>query len=210
VQRQPTQHGLAGQVAELHAVQLHPGRVGGQLGGARLLVDRRLGVDDLEHPDHAGLGFLAEGDQVGEHPHRPHQLGQVGGEGQERAQRDRAADGQPAAEREHPDLAERRDRGERRAVAGHQPHGAHPQREQQPARPFQPLEFLLLLAEALDHPDPGDRRLDVPGHRAGLLLRRPAGREQLAPGDQRDGVQRGPDEQRDQGQHRGQEQHDDQ
>ena len=51
---------------------------------------------------------------AGEHPHRRDELHEVGGEGQERAERDVAVDGQPAAEGQHRHLGERRDRLQRR------------------------------------------------------------------------------------------------
>src|SRR3954469_23583410 len=89
---------------------------------------------------------------------------------------------QPAAEREPPHLTERRDRLEQRVVAGGEPDHPHPGAEQPPGALVDAVELAVLLAEALDHADAGDGRLDVPGDRTGLLLRGPVGREQVAPG----------------------------
>ena len=114
----PAQHRPdVGPVPEHHVVQLDRQRpVGRHRVGAR----RRAGtqVDDLQHPLHAGAGLLADGEDGGELAHRGDQRRQVGGEGQEGAEADRPAQGQPAAEREHADLAERGHRLQRRVVAG--------------------------------------------------------------------------------------------
>ena len=110
------------------------------------------------------------------------QLGQVGGEGEEGAEGDLPADREPAAEDEHADLAEGRDRLQQRVVPAGQPDRAQPGGEQPPGRAGDLAELLLLLAEALDHPDPGDRVVDQTGHVAGLLLGLPGGREQRAAG----------------------------
>ena len=76
------------------------------------------------------------------------------------------------------------------------------------ARRLQPPLLLLLLAEALDHPHAADGLVDHAGHLAGLLLRVPAGREQLAPRRQRDDPQRGRDRDGHQRQHRREHHHD--
>ena len=91
-------------------------------------------------------------------------------------------DGQPAAERENAHLPEGRDGLQRRVVPGLQPHHPQPGREQLPADRLEPVELLLLLAEALDHPHAGDGLVDHAGHVARLLLRVPARREQRAAG----------------------------
>jgi hypothetical protein len=140
--------------------------------------------------------------------HRAGQLGQIGGEREERAQCDRAVDGQPATQREHADQAEGRDGGQRGVVSGRQPDHPQPGREQVRARRFQLLLFLLLLAEALDHAHAADGLVDQADHLAGLLLRVPARGEQPAPGRQRDQPQRGRHGDGHQGEHRRQDHHD--
>ena len=55
------------------------------------------------------------------------ELGEIGGEGEERADRDPVVEREPAAEREHRDLAERRDRLQEWLVTRLQAH--RPQRE---------------------------------------------------------------------------------
>ncbi len=180
LQRQSAQHGLAGHVAEAHVVEVEAGRAGSQRQRAGPVGDTGLGVDDLEHADHAGPRFLAGGHQRGQRADRADQLDQVGGERDERAQGDRAPDGQPAAQREHADLAERGDGLQGRVVPGHQPYGADPGGVEQAARPLQPAGLLVFLAEALDHPHAGHGAVHHPGHGGRLLLRVPAGREQGA------------------------------
>ena len=208
VQRQPAQHRPARHIAEAHVVEVHGGRGRSERHRAGPVGDTGLGVDDLEHPDHAGPRFLAGGHQRGQGADRADQLKQVGGERHERAQGDGALDGQPAAQREHPDLAERGHGLQGRVVPGHQAHRAHPGGVEQPARPFQPPDLLVFLAEALDHPDAGHGSVHHPGHGGRLLLGVPAGREQGAARGDRDEPQGGAYGQGDQGQQRGEEQHD--
>ena len=57
---------------------------------------------------------------------------------------------------------------------------------------LEPVELLLLLAEALDHPHAGDRGLDHAGDGTGLLLGVPGRREQPAPGRERHQDSAGP------------------
>ena len=208
VQRKTAKHRLVRYVAELDFVEAEPGRVRRQLDGVRLVGDDRPRVDDVEHPDDAGPRLLPERHHVGEHAHRARHLGQVGGERQERAERDRAVQGQPAAERQHADHAQRGDGGQRRVVPGGDPDHPQPGREQVLARRLEPLLLLLLLAEPLDHPHAADGLVDHAGHLAGLLLRVPAGREQLAPRRQRDDPQRGRDRDGHDRQHRREHHHD--
>ena len=68
----------------------------------------------------------------------------------------------------------------------HQPDRAHPGGVQAGWRPSSRSQLLLLLPEALDHADAGDGVVDDAGDFAGLLLRVPAGREQLVPRGERD------------------------
>ena len=137
-----------------------------------------LGVDQLEDPLHAGPGLLADGQHHGEHPDRADELGEVGGEGDEGAEGDLPAGGQPAAERQHRDLAERGDGLEGRGVAGVQPDGAQPAGEELPADLAQLAGLLLLLAEALDDADAGDGAVDDAGDGGGLALGVPGGGEE--------------------------------
>ena len=83
-----------------------------------------------------------------------------------------AVDGQPAAEREHADEAERRDRGQRGVVPGGEPDHPQPGAEQVLARRLHPLHLLLFLAEPLDHADPADGLVDDPGDLADLAAAR--------------------------------------
>ena len=209
LKRQPAQDRLRGHVAELHVVEHDPVRVGRQVDRVGLVGDRRLGVDHLEDPDHAGPRLLADRHQVGDDPDRAGQGSEVAGEREEGTEGDVAADSQPAAEQQHPNQAERRDRGQRRVVAGGEPHHPEPGAEQEPARPLQPLHLLLFLAEPLDHADAADGLVDDPGHVADHLLSLPAGGEELLARGDRDQPERGGNGDRHQREQRRQDDHDD-
>ncbi len=200
VQRQPAQHGPARHVAEAHIVEVHGSGGRSERHRAGPVGDARLGVDDLEDPDHAGPRLLAGGHQRSQRADRADQLKQVRGERHERAQGDGALDGQPPAQREHPDLAERGNGLQGRVVPGHEPHGTHPRGVEQGAGPFQAPGLLVFLAEALHHPHAGHRAVHHPGHGGRLLLGVPAGREQRAARGDRDEPQGRADGQGDQGQ----------
>ena len=189
-ERKAAQHRLGRHVAEPDVVEAEAGRVRRELDRVRLVADGGPRVDDVEHPDDAGPRLLPDGDHHREHAHRAAHQSQVGREREECAQRDRALNGQPAAQREHADHAQRRDGGQRGVVPGRQPDHAQPGREQVLARLFQPLLLLLLLAETLDHAHAADGLVDDAGHVARLLLRMPARGEQLAPRRERDHPQR--------------------
>ena len=92
-------------------------RAGRQLDRVRLLGEHRPRVDHLEDPDDAGPRLLADRDQAGQRPGpgRPAAPGRRRTRGTCRALIV-AVDRQPAAEREHADLAERRDGLQRRVV----------------------------------------------------------------------------------------------
>ena len=106
--------------------------VAGASAGSSLVpsLHGRLGVDQLQDALDAGPGLLADGEHHGEHPDRADELGEIGGEGDERAEGDLPAGGQPAAERQHRDLAERGYGLQGRGVPGVQPDGAQPAGEQ--------------------------------------------------------------------------------
>ena len=72
---------------------------------------------------------------------------------------------------------------------------------------LQPLELLLLLAEALDHPDPGRRRSSTtPATSPACCCASQLAGNSVAPRAQRDEPQRRADGERDQGQQRGEDQ----
>ena len=124
-----------------------------------------------------GPGLLADGQHAGQLAGRRHQLGDVGGEGQERAEGDLVMQGQPAAEGQDGHLAEGRDGLQQRLVARLEPHGAHLRAVQRLGRVGDPLELALLLAERLDHADAVDVLVDDLDHVALALLAVPGGRE---------------------------------
>ncbi len=170
VEREAVKDGPLVVVAEAHVVEFDGGgSVGGQF--LRAVRHGRLGVDQLKDAFDAGPGLLADGEHHGEHADGPDELGEVGGERDERTERDLAAGGEPAAEGQHADLAECGDGLEGGGVAGVQLDRAQAAREQPCARLSQLAGLLVLLAEALDDADPGHRAVDDPGD-GGL----PAGR----------------------------------
>ncbi len=152
---------------------------------------RRPGVDDLEDPLHPGPGLLRHREQQGDGAGRSDDLEDVAVERDEGAERDVPADRQQTAESEDADLADRGDERE----GGRQRRGGAGDPEllgEQGPRPVSETSDLpVLLAEALDHPDPGDVLLDDVGDVGGGLLGGPAGREQPSPGAEHD-----PDHQR--------------
>ncbi len=196
-----------GTVAEPYVVELDAGRgVGGQL--LRAVLHGGLGVDELQDALHAGAGLLADGEDHGEHPDRADELGQVGGEGDERAERDLAPGGQPAAEREHGDLAERGHGLEGGRVAGVQPDGAQPPGEEAPPDLAELAGLLVLLAEPLDDPDPGDGPVHDAGDGGGLALGVPGGGEEAGLGTAGDEPEGGGDGEGDEREREGEPRHD--
>jgi hypothetical protein len=154
--------------------------------------------------------LLADGHQAGQHPRRGGQLAEVGGEGEERPEADRARDRQPPAEGEDRDLPQGGDRLEGRLVLGLDPHGAHAAREQPPCGARELAELVLLLAEALHDAHPGHGLVDHAGDDPRLLLCIPRRREHRRPQLQRHVEQQRTDRQRDQRQQRREDQHHDQ
>ena len=138
------------------------------------------------------------------------ELGDVRRERQEGAERDVALHHQPAAEREHGDLGERRDRLEQRLVARLEPGRAHPAAVEPLHDGDHPVELALLLAEGLHHAHAADVLVDDLGDLALALLAVPAGREHLHPQAVGDHEERRRDHQADAGQQGRQPEHDDQ
>ena len=91
-----------------------------------LLGDERIRVEELEDAFGRGARLLRHGDHAREHPDRREQLHEIRGEGEEGADADLTLDRQPPAEREHRDLAEGRDRLQRRLIPRLEAHRAHP------------------------------------------------------------------------------------
>ena len=165
-------------------------------------------VEQLEDPLDAGPGLLADGEHAGELAGRRHELDDVGREGQEGAEGDLVVQGQPAAEGQDGDLADRRDGLEERLVAGLQAHGAHLRAVERLGRVDDPFELALLLAEGLDHPHAVDVLVDDLGHVALALLAVPGGREDPPAHAVGDDEQRRGDDQADDGQQRREVEHD--
>ncbi len=206
-QGEPVEDGPLGVVAEDDAVELDGGGgVGGQL--LRALPDHGLGVDELEHPLHAGAGLLADGEDHGEHADGADELGEVGGEGDEGAEGDLAAGGHPAAEGQHGDLAEGRDGLEGGGVSGVEADGPHPPGEEAASGGAQLAGLLVLLPEALDDADAGHGPVDDRGDGGGLALGPPGGGEELLAAALGYEPQGGGHEQRDEGQQRREPEHD--
>ena len=134
-------------------------------------------VEELEDPLDPGPGLLADRQDAGQLPGGRHELGDVGRERQERAERDLVLQGQPAAEGEDRDLTERS--GSPRAAAGSATAAAPRASASRTrlGRGGDPLELALLLAERLDDPDAVDVLVDDLGDVALALLAVPGGRK---------------------------------
>ncbi len=169
--------------------------------------DGGRGVDHLVH------AFGGRPGQLGHDHHRGHGAcrgghgGDVGGEREEGAEADAAAHGQHAAEGDHADQAGLRYGRQGRGETGVDGGGTHAFGEQLASVPFQPVDHSRFLAEPLDHPDAGDRFLDVLGEVGRTLLRRPGGRVQLGPDPVHHHGDGGHYQQRDRGQQRRQPHH---
>ncbi len=185
------------------------GPSGSGVAGCAAARGRWAGCRRPAAPARPRAGLLPDRQQTGELAHRRDHAAEVGGEGEERADRQVPGEGQPAAEQQHPDLAEGRDRLQRRAVAGVVAHDAHPVGEQLTDRALEAGQFGGLLAEPLDHAHPRDGGLDAGGHLGRAGLRGGVGGEQVpaaAPGDPEQGRTGG---QRHERQRWGQRRHDD-
>jgi hypothetical protein len=194
-------------VGEGHVVELDGrGRVGRE--GLGAVLDRRLGVDELENALGARAGLLPDGEDHGEHPYGSHELGEVRGERDEGAERDLAPYGEPAAQRQHRDLAEGGHGLEGRGVLGVEPDGPQPPREEPPSDVPELPGLLLLLPEALHHAYAADGAVDHTRHGGGLRLRVPGGGVQLGAAALGDDPEGGGDGERDQGEGQGERGHD--
>ena len=165
-------------------------------------------VDDLQDPLHPGPCLLPDGHQGGELANGGDELAQIGGEGEERAQREVAIEREPAAKQQHADLTQCGNGLQSRGILGLQPHDAHPVREQPGGFGLELPQLPLFLAEPLHDAHAGDRCFNVSHDLAGLLLGRPVCREQIASGRRRDVPQRGGHGEGHQGQRGREKQHD--
>ncbi len=196
---EPVEDGAVAVIAEGHVVELdRRGGVGREVLGA--VLERGLGVDQLQDALGAGAGLLPDGEDHGEHADRADQLGEVGGEGDERAERDVPAYRQPAAERQHRDLAEGGYGLEGRGVDRVQADGAQAAREEPAADLPELAGLLLLLSEALHHAYAADGAVDHAGDGGGLGLGVPGGGVQPGAAALRDVAECGGDGQGDEGQ----------
>ena len=171
------QHRLGRRVAERHVVEPHLAVRHLERHRVGLVLHERRRVEEVEDAFGAGAGELTDGEDGGELPHRRRELEHVRREREERAEADVAFEREPAAEREHRDLTEGRDRLHRRLQPGLHVHEPDPRREHAPRPVGQPVELARFLAEALHDPDAGHVFFDDVGDVAGLLLRVPARRE---------------------------------
>ncbi len=197
----------SGAVAEADAGELDLAAQPAEVDGVRRVGDGRLAVEQLEDPVHPGPRLLRHHHQAGQLASGRQQLGDVGGEGEKRAQAQVVAQRQPAAEGQDGHLPDRGDRLEQRLVARLQPHGPHLGSVQDPAGLGDPFQFVLFLAERLDHADAVDVLVDDLHDVALALLGVPGGREDPPPHAVGDHQQRGHHHQADHGQQRGQDDH---
>ena len=170
------QHRIGRRVAERHVLEAHLRRgISRSERIGRVLHDRRR-VEQVVDALGAGAGELADGEDRGELADRRRDEEHVGGEREERAQRDATVEREPPAEREHRDLSEGRDGLHRGLEPGLDVHQADARGEHLARTAGQALELTLLLPEALHDPHAGHVFLDHVGDVAGLLLRVPARR----------------------------------
>ena len=101
-------------------------RVGLQRHGVGLLQHQWRAVEELEDALGAGTGELRDRQHAREHPDGRDEREHVARERQEHAEADLALEGQPAAEREDRDHAERRDRLQQGLEAGGDPYEPQP------------------------------------------------------------------------------------
>ena len=120
-----------------------------------------------------------------------------------------AVDRQPAAEGEHRDLAEHRDRLQRRGVPRLEADQPDPRAVQVAGGVGEVAELAVLLAEALHDPHAGDGFVDHAGHLAGALLGVPGGGEDVGAQPQRDAQQQRQGDQRHQRERRREDDHHD-
>ena len=138
-------------------------------------------VEELEDALDARSSLLPDGKDAGQLTRRGDQLHDVGGEGQEGAQRDLVVQGQPTPEGQDGHLPDGRDRLEHRLVARLEPHRPHLRAVQDLRSLGDPLELVLLLAERLDDAHAVDILVDDLRHVPFALLPVPGGGEDLAP-----------------------------
>jgi hypothetical protein len=177
VEIESVEHRRAARVAEAHVLEPHVAADRRERHRVGPLLDPRVRVEDVEDALCTGPSLLTDGEQPREHAHRGHELHQIGGEREERPQRDVPFDREPPAQGEHTHLAVARNRLERRGVPGLEADEPAPRRVELPGGVGEVIELASLLAEALHDPDPGHGLVDDPRDLAGALLRVPGGRE---------------------------------
>ncbi|GAA3244366.1 hypothetical protein GCM10017691_50320 [Pseudonocardia petroleophila] len=207
-QRDPVEDGFLAGVAEPHAVELHRQRPVGQRRRNGRVGDVGLRVDQVVHPLDARTRELRAHDERPEQPRGPDEPGHVRREREEGAQRDRTGQRQVPAEPDDADLAERRQREQRRVEPRGEAGGAHALGVERAGAALQRPDLARLLPEPLHHADAGDGLLHLLRDVGRALLRRPRRREQRRPrprGDEpgdRQQDQRDEREQRREPQHR--------
>ena len=207
-ERDAVEDRLAARVAEADVVELEPDRPRGQGLGVRRVDDVGLGVDELVHALDAGPGELPGDHEAGHHPRRRDERGDVGGEGQEGPDGDPALEGEGAAEGEHDELPDGRERRQRRGEPRGEPCRAQAVAVELPGDPGQPRGLPLLLPEALDDADAGDGLLDALRDLGRALLGRPRRREEPPAHDHRERERHRQRDERDDGEQRREPRHD--
>ena len=123
------EHRIGRRVAERHVLELHLAPRHCELERVGRVLHDGGRVEQVVDALGAGPGELADGEDGGQLPDRRRDQQHVGAEREERARGDAVVEGEPTAEREHRDLAERGDRLHRRLEAGLDVHEADPRRE---------------------------------------------------------------------------------
>ena len=173
-EREVTENRFGLRVAEGDVVEAHLARADDELGGIRTILHDRRGVEEVEDALGPRACELTDREDRGEHPHRGRELQHVRREREERPEADVVVQRQPAAEREHRDLTERRDRLHGGLEARGEVHQPHPRRVHVAGPGREAIQLAGLLAEALDDAHSGDVFLHHVRDVACLLLRIPA------------------------------------
>ena len=151
-----------GRVAEADVVELDGDRAAGQRRRVGGVDDRRLQVEHLEHPLEADERRHHVDLHVGQRGERSVEAVEVGGEGDERADAERAGDRHHAADAVDEGGGERGEQAER----GHHDPGVHRRRDADVADPAGPVRegvgLGLRAAEQLD--EQGARDVEALGH----------------------------------------------
>ena len=162
--------GLGRSVPEDDVPEHHVAGAGRKVLRVRCAGDLRVAIQHLEHAVAGGDRPLRHAERGPEHAHRPDQHDQVGVEGGEVTEGERAVDHLAPADEQHDSEPEVGQEGDHRVVERAQPGREHVLVEDAPDPLAEALEHVFLAGERLDDPHPGDRFLRFDGQLGDPLL----------------------------------------